>query len=86
MEHELSESTVRLLVGTIEALQVMCAALETAGAIPHGVFAHAFEKRLEQHPGNDLEAAALAMMVRFFRPDEPSPPILRVIEGGKVRD
>ncbi|MCX8017075.1 MAG: hypothetical protein N2690_04120 [Rhodocyclaceae bacterium] len=83
MKPEIDESTVRLVGGMIDAMQCLIALLEAQGAIRRDDLAQAITIRLDKMPEDALEAAPLAVLLRWLRPSDPPRPQLRLIHGGK---
>lgn len=83
MEKQVDEATGRLLVGMMETMQVIVLVLEGTGALNRAALHYALERRLATHADDALEAAPIAMMLQFLRPDDPPRPVLRLIPGGK---
>lgn len=81
MEKSVDESVVKLTAGILHALQLVVVALESSGSIDRQSLEYLIDQRLQAMSQSDLEAAPLAMMLQWLRPQDPPSPVLRLVKS-----
>ncbi|HNC51237.1 MAG TPA: hypothetical protein PLO14_03210 [Accumulibacter sp.] len=81
MEKSVDESVVKLTAGILHALQLVVVALESSGSIDRQALEYLIDQRLQAMSQSDLEAAPLAMMLQWLRPQDPPSPVLRLVKS-----
>ncbi len=80
MEKHVDESVVRITAGLLQTIQCLVVALEATQSLNREALEFAVEARLRALPDDDLTAVPLAMLAQFLRPNDPPPPVLRLVK------
>lgn len=84
MKNEIDDNTLRLVGGLIDVITSLVMTLEAHGVMDRESLAYIISRRLDEADPDALEAAPMAVLLNWLRPQEPPRPQLRLIRGGKT--
>jgi len=81
MEKIVDEPLLKITAGMAKVIHCLVTVLVPAGSLDHMKLEVLAQALYDQLPADDLESIPLALLLRHLRPNDPPPPVLRLVKG-----